>query len=130
MIGVTSMRPSLIWAPRLSRCRGYFEPAVKSNAKKEQSPGFARGTSKWGGVGVERDPAFTSGWMPEIDRPVDAANDDYESVEGRYDDGEWATDVWDNPVRIDKPRCAVVEYDEHGRVVERPRRSIFDRLAL
>jgi hypothetical protein len=30
---------------------------------------------------------------------------------------------------MDKPRCSVVEYDEHGGIVERPRRSIFDRLA-
>jgi hypothetical protein len=66
--------------------------------------------------------------MSEIDRPFDAADDDYESVEGRYAKGEWATDVWDNPVRTDKPRCSVVEYDEHSRIVERPRGSIFDRL--
>jgi hypothetical protein len=65
--------------------------------------------------------------MPEIDRPFDAADDDHESVVGRYAEGEWATDVWGRRVNMAKPRCSVVEYDEHGRIVERPRRSIFDR---
>ena len=58
--------------------------------------------------------------MPEIDRPFDAAADDHESVEGRYEGDEWVTDVWGNRRNLRKDWCGLTALDEDGNPVPRP----------
>jgi hypothetical protein len=66
--------------------------------------------------------------MPQIDRPFDAADDDHESVEGRYehDDGV-LRNVWG--MRVDgKSYCSRVAFDEDGNPVYPQGPTVFDRL--
>ena len=64
--------------------------------------------------------------MPEIDRPCDAADDEHESVEGRYEGDQWVTDVWGNRVNMRKDWCGMTPVDADGNPVPRPRRQIDD----
>jgi len=66
--------------------------------------------------------------MPEIDRPFDAADDDHESVEGRYEGDEWVTDVWGRRVNMRKDWCGLTALDEDGNPVPREQHEIPDRL--